>query len=138
MVKGSCLCGGVRFELDGELGPMAHCHCSICRKHHGAAFGTFLGVDSANFRWVAGEDLVASYESSPGSHRGFCRNCGSCLPIVNPTAAKLFVPAGALDDDPGQRPGAHIFVGSRASWDEIQDDLPQFQAFPPGFGPETA
>lgn len=136
MVKGSCLCGGVQFELGGELGPMAHCHCSMCRKSHGTAFGTFLGADTANFRWLKGEELVGSYQSSPGGYRGFCRNCGSSLAIPNPGEPKIFIPVGTLDDDPGERPAAHIFVASKADWDEINDDLPQFDEYPPGFGPQ--
>ena len=79
MVKGSCLCGGVHYEIDGEVSLMANCHCSMCRKHHGAAFATYVGVDTADFRWVKGEDLVARYRSSPGLERGFCRTGGSNL-----------------------------------------------------------
>jgi len=134
MVKGSCLCGAVGYELHGDLGPMAHCHCSMCRKHHGASFGTYIGVDPSGFRWIRGEESVTRYESSPGVHRGFCRTCGSSLPIPDPAASKPFVPAGTLDDDPGQRPAAHIFVGSKAAWYEIRDDLAQFEGYPPGFG----
>ncbi len=136
MVRGSCLCGGAAYEIDGELEPMAHCHCSICRKHHGAPFVTFVGVNTSQFRWVKGQDLVTEYESSPGSRRGFCRICGSSLPRRVPEGALFFLPAGTLDDDPGTRPQGHVFVGSKAPWVEIHDDLPQFDEFPPGFGPE--
>jgi hypothetical protein len=136
MVKGSCLCGGARYEIDGGIELMAHCYCSICRKHHGAPFVTFVGVNSSDFRWVKGQDLVVTYESSPGTQRAFCRVCGSSLPppvLHGPTS---FLPAGTLDDDPGARPQAHVFVASKAPWVEIHDDLPQFDEFPPGFGPE--
>ncbi len=135
MLKGSCLCGGVCYEIDGELGVMAHCYCSMCRKYHGAAFGTYIGVKAADFQWLKGEELVASYESSPGAHRGFCRTCGSNLPVLEPGAEEVFIPAGTLDDDPGVRPAAHIFVASKAPWVEITDDLPQFDEYPAGFGP---
>ena len=137
MVKGSCLCGGVRYEIDGEIGPMAHCYCSMCRKHHGAAFATYVGVKASDFRWVKGEELVARYRSSPGGHRGFCRTCGSSLPAPDPGAKEFFIPAGTLDDDPGVRPAAHIFVASKAPWVEIGDELPQFDEYPPGFRPEA-
>ncbi len=136
MVKGSCLCGGVQYEIDGDVELMANCHCSMCRKHHGAPFVTYVGVNTSQFRWVKGEDLVGDYESSPHLHRGFCRICGSNLPIPIPGVERLFIPAGTLDDDPGARPQAHIFVASKAPWVEITDDLPQFDEYPPGFGPE--
>ena len=138
MIRGSCLCGGVRYQIDGEVGPMAHCYCSMCRKQHGTSFATYVGVQASDFRWVKGEDLVAAYQSSPGLRRGFCRICGSNLPIPDPAAQTFFIPAGTLDDDPGVRPAAHIFVASRAPWVEISDDLPQFDAYPPGFGPDAA
>jgi len=136
MAKGSCLCGGIQYEIEGEIQLMANCHCSMCRKHHGASFVTFVGTSMSQFRWLKGEDMLVDYESSPGVHRGFCRACGSSLPIPVPNESMLFVPAGTLDEDPGQRPQAHIFVGSRAPWVEITDDLPQFDEYPPGFGPE--
>ena len=137
MVKGSCLCGGVRYEIDGEIGPMAHCYCSMCRKQHGASFVTFVGVKTSDFRWVKGEDLVARYRSSPGLERGFCRTCGSNLPVPDAAGEMFFLPAGTLDDDPGVRPAAHIFVASKAPWVVIEDDCPQFDEYPPGFGSDA-
>jgi hypothetical protein len=134
MVKGSCLCGGVQYQIDGEITLMANCHCSMCRKHHGAGFATFAGVKTAGFRWVKGEDLLARYESSPGHTRVFCRVCGSSLADPDPASAEFFLPAGTLDDDPGARPAANIFVASKAPWLEISDGLPQFDEYPPGFG----
>jgi hypothetical protein len=136
MVKGSCLCGGVRYQIDGDIGPMAHCYCSMCRKQHGTSLATYVGVKASDFRWVKGQELVAGYQSSPGLQRGFCRTCGSNLPVPDSAEETLFIPAGTLDDDPGVRPAAHIFVASKAPWVEITDDLPQFDEYPPGFGPD--
>ena len=133
MVKGSCLCGGAQYEINGDIKLMANCHCSMCRKHHGAAFVTFVGVNTADFRWVRGEDLLERYQSSPGHIRAFCRVCGSSLPDPDPGATDFYLPAGTLDDDPEARPAAHIFVGSKAPWVEISDELPQFDEYPPGF-----
>jgi hypothetical protein len=133
MVKGSCLCGGTQYEIAGDIKLMANCHCSMCRKHHGAAFVTFVGVNTADFRWVKGEDLLEHYQSSPGHTRAFCRVCGSSLPDPDPGATDFYLPAGTLDDDPGARPAGHIFVGSKAPWVEISDELPQFDEYPPGF-----
>ena len=136
MAKGRCLCGGVAYEVDGAIDVMANCHCSMCRKHHGASFVTFAGVKPSQFRWLQGEELLVNYESSPGNHRTFCRTCGSSLPAPHPGEGMFFFPVGTLDDDPGQRVQAHIFVGSKAPWVEIIDDLPQFDEYPPGYGPE--
>ncbi len=135
MVKGSCLCGGAQFVIVGEITVMANCLCYMWRIHHGAAFVNFVGVDTADFRWVKGEDLLVRYQSSPGHTRGFCRVCGSSLPDPDPAATPFFLPAGTLDDDPGLQPAAHIFVASKAPWVEIHDELPQFDEYPPGFGP---
>jgi hypothetical protein len=129
MVRGSCLCGGIRFEADA-VERMGHCHCSMCRKAHGAAFGTFASVPASAFRFVKGWELVQLYESSPGSHRAFCRVCGSRAPLRSPDGTAVFIPAGLFDDDPGARPAFHMFVGSKAAWWEISDDLPQFEEFP--------
>ena len=83
---------------------------------------------------VEGEDLLVRYQSSPGQTRAFCRVCGSSLPDPDPGATDFYLPAGTLDGDPGARPAAHIFVGSKAPWCEITDELPQFDEYPPGFG----
>jgi hypothetical protein len=132
MLRGSCLCGGVRYEITGKLTGTRNCHCSMCRKAHGAAFRTRASVQSADFRLVSGDDLLTFFESSPGNHRGFCRVCGS--PIVTKFDAYPSVvglPLGALDDDPGVRPKLHVHVASKAPWFTITDDLPQFAEGPP-------
>ncbi len=135
MVRGSCLCGGVRFEADAiEL--LSNCHCSMCRKVHGAAYGTFANVYKTGFRWVSGEDLVQSYQSSKHNTRPFCRVCGSNLPKARHDDETWVIPAGLLDDDPGVRPCLHMFTGSKAPWHEIDDDLPSFDTYIPGYEPE--
>jgi hypothetical protein len=133
MLHGSCLCGGVRYEINGNLSAAINCHCSMCRKAQGAAFRSRAKVRAADFRFVSGEELLTFFASSPGTHRGFCRVCGS--PILtkfdaDPSAFGL--PLGPLDDDPGVRPQAHVHVASKAPWFTITDDLPQFAELPPG------
>ncbi|HEY5309745.1 MAG TPA: GFA family protein [Casimicrobiaceae bacterium] len=108
-----------------------HCHCSMCRKVHGAAFGSFLHADGRDFRWVSGESHVERYDSSPGNVRAFCTVCGSKMPVLEGEGAHVIIPAGSLDDDPGVRPIVHIHTASKAPWFEIRDALPQFEAFPP-------
>jgi len=131
MVRGSCLCGRVRYEIAGPLKRALNCHCSMCRKAHGAAFRTRASVRAEDFRWIAGQQHVKYYESSPGNHRGFCAECGS--PILSrfdfdPTV--LGVPFGCFDDDPGVKPTLHVHVASRAPWHDITDDLPRFDTLP--------
>ena len=131
MIHGSCLCGQIKYELNGGVELINNCHCSMCRKVHGAAFGSFLHAASTGFRWVAGEHLLEQYPSSPGNFRAFCRVCGSNMPVLEDDGAQVNIPAGTLDDDPGVRPIVHIFTGSKAPWFDIVDGLPQFNTFPP-------
>ena len=125
-VAGSCLCGQVRFEA--ALGPdnwMEHCHCSMCRKAHGAASVTWIDLPVGDFRWTAGESELVRYRSSKDWTRIFCRHCGSHVAGQREGAPMLSIAAGVLDGDPGCRPQAHIYVGSKAPWTEL---LPQFEA----------
>ena|SRR5579883_1037025 len=136
MIKGSCLCGGIRFEID-EVIALTHCHCSICRKLSGAAFATYAHVAVDRFRLIAGEDLIARYESTPGSYRGFCRVCGSIAPGKAPYLRTVSIPAGLLDDDPGVRPVLHVFTASKAPWWDIKDGLKQYEKWVPGYEPKS-
>jgi len=132
MLRGSCLCGGVRYEVAGELSGVLNCHCSMCRKAHGAAFRTRASVRAQDFRWTQGEDLVTWYESSAGNHRGFCRVCGSpLLSRFDFDRSVVGLPLGCLDDDPGKKPRRHVFTAYKAPWHDITDDLPQFSDLPP-------
>jgi hypothetical protein len=130
MIRGSCLCGQIKYELDGGVELINNCHCSMCRKAHGAAFGSFLHAASEGFRWNAGGNLIERYQSSVGNVRAFCRVCGSNMPVLE-DGNHVNIPAGTLDDDPGVRPIVNIFAGSKAPWFDIEDSLPQFSEFPP-------
>ena len=135
MVRGSCLCGGVQFDL-AQVPLIVLCHCSICRKANGAPFESGAPVPAADFTLRTGEDLIQIYESSPGVQRAFCRVCGSRAPSKSRDGNLYFVPAGLLDDDPGVKPALHMFVGSKAPWWDITDDLPQFEEWVPGYAPD--
>jgi hypothetical protein len=132
MITGSCVCGRFAFEVDPPLQLMTHCHCTYCRKSHGVAFATYVGVPPANFRWTKGAGEQQRYASSPGLTRPFCPTCGSKVP-GEPEGELSFFPAGLLDGDPGCRPGAHMYTGSKAAWFEITDGLQQFEGAPPGY-----
>lgn len=131
MVAGSCLCRAVRFEVRGPFGRASHCHCSMCRKAHGAAFGTYARVKRSDFVLLSGAEDIAVYTSSPGTRRTFCRQCGATLQFLSARFAdEVDVALGTLDDDPGVRPVMHIFTGSKAAWNDIADGLPQHEAWP--------
>ncbi|MBT3373875.1 MAG: GFA family protein [Rhodospirillaceae bacterium] len=128
MIRGSCLCGSVGWEIHGPVGNMSHCHCSICRKAHGAPFATYLSTDMDSYRLVTGEGTIRRYESSPGFSRSFCATCGSVVPM-RVGEGRIAIPAGCLDDDPGIRPSMHIFAASKAPWHPITDNLPRHNAY---------
>jgi hypothetical protein len=121
----------VQFEIDGEVRDMTDCHCSMCRKAHGASFVTFVSAGPDEFRWVQGEDLINRYRSSADFERPFCRVCGSNLPFHYAKLDEMAIPAGSLDDDPGIRLETHIFVASKAPWVEIRGDVECFDEYPP-------
>ncbi|RYZ10137.1 MAG: GFA family protein [Myxococcales bacterium] len=130
MLTGRCLCEGVAYEIEGELGPAYNCHCSKCRRWHGAAFRSRASIRTEQFRWVRGEELLASYLLGKVT-RLFCKVCGSN--VVSTYADRpevLGLPLGGLEQHPGRVPEAHIFVGSKSPWYEITDDLPRFEAWP--------
>lgn len=119
MAKGSCLCGAMGFEIDREGVVLAvGCYCSNCRKISGGSHGVYLQVRPRNFRWLWGEEEVASFESSPGNKRGFCKGCGSVAPIATNYGA-VRVPAGALDENPGVAIDTIIHMADRAAWCEM-------------------
>ena len=129
MYKGSCLCGGVSYELRGELGPIVFCHCSRCRKAQGTAFGTNSPVQKNEFHLLSGQELLTEYESSPGKHRVFCGRCGSPVYSRNTALPHLLrLRIGLLDTPIAARPVAHIYASSHAEWETITDALPQHEA----------
>lgn len=126
--RGSCLCGAVRFEIDEFLPHATHCHCSMCRKFHGAAYATIASAPRDKFRWLTGEDAREGYTAENGTTRTFCRYCGSSLTFASPRVPQdvIEIALGALDDDVPVTPDAHIFVASGANWAVIGDNLPQY------------
>jgi len=135
-IAGSCLCGAARYEISQTPRAAELCHCSMCRKAHGTAFSANAEVESASFRWLAGDELLSEFASSPERRRVFCSRCGSPLVIRRlDHPATLVVSLGTLDSDPGARPSRHVFVDSKAPWEEIGGDLPRFRVYP-GFEPE--
>ncbi len=128
--RGSCLCGRIRFEVDRFEPRTGNCHCSMCRKFHGAAYATLAEARSAHFRWTAGEDLLQAYTAANGTTRRFCRECGSSLTFSSPAADPdlIEIALGCFDDDVPVEPNAHIYVASGARWARPRDGLPCYEA----------
>ena len=122
MAGGQCNCGAVAFEIDARLSDVFVCHCSICRRATGSNGIAVVLVDNSAFRWLKGEDQVASWKKPDADWQcWFCRVCGSPLPGAN-DASRIFVPAGLIaDGGEGLRVAHHIWVGSKAAWDQIGD-----------------
>jgi len=132
MINGHCECGRVQFEVDSEIEDFSHCHCSQCRRLHGAAYATFAAVARDKFRYVSGEADLKVYASSDDHERVFCANCGSnILVALEQEPDVLYLSMGTIEGDPVHPAGYHIYVGSKAAWHEITDDLPQYDTEPP-------
>ena len=129
VLSGECLCGAVRYEVKDEFVYALNCHCSQCRRTTGSAFKPFAGIERSKLKLVRGEeDLMIFGEQQ--NHDAHCGKCGSLLFSVVREGAWVHVTLGTLVDEPGIKPTAHIFVGSKAPWFTITDDLPQHQEFP--------
>jgi hypothetical protein len=128
MINGRCECGRVAYEIDAEITEFSHCHCAQCRRLHGAAYATFAAVARDKFRYVSGEADIKVYASSDANDRIFCSECGSNILVdAKSETDVLYICMGTVDGNPPCPPGFHAFVGSKAAWHEITDDLPQYE-----------
>lgn len=133
MYKGGCLCDVVRIEITGEVRNIVYCHCSQCRKAQGSAFATNGIVSTQDFRITRGEQNLQGYESTPGQVKYFCKTCGS--PILSKSTSRpgeVRVRLGIIESNITERPIAHIFTTSKADWEEICGELPQYEEYEPG------
>jgi hypothetical protein len=137
---GSCLCGDVVWEMEGEPQVMRCCHCTRCQHKSGTAYFVGLPGKTAQLRFIQGEDCLASFHL-PGTRyyrNCFCRRCGSPAPASLPGIPVTVASAGTLDSDPGVHIGYHLFARSRVSWCAIDESLPAFDTYPPkGFVPDS-
>jgi hypothetical protein len=132
MRTGSCLCGGVRYQVQGPLHAFARCHCVQCRKASGAEFASNASVREQDFALVSGADLLREFESSPGQKRVFCGRCGSpILKRMSHRPGEVRLRMGCFDSEVEERPAFHGFVSEKPAWSEICDSLPQFATAPP-------
>ncbi|GGO67496.1 GFA family protein [Bowmanella pacifica] len=129
--KGSCLCGAVHFQIDGDFEQFFLCHCQHCQKDTGSAHAANLFSNTATLKWQKGEALVKTF-CLPGTRhqRAFCTNCGSALPYLLSEFSMLVVPAGSLDDKVEIKPNAHLFMASRANWDDELEKVHKLDGLP--------
>lgn len=131
MLTGSCLCGAVTYQLDQTIEHLVFCHCRKCRKANGSAFNSVSLVNTDKFTLLTGQDKLKSFSSSPGAHRFFCGDCGS--PFYSSRDGQpeiLRFRIGTLDSPITPATKVHIFVDSKAEWEELCDDNPKFAERP--------
>ena len=131
-ICGRCLCGRVRYAIQGHWGIFQYCHGSRCRKVTGSAFAANWLVSPADFRWLGGEECVGRYALPEAKHfaTAFCQHCGSALPWLAQSGKAVVVPAGSLEEDPAIRPLQNVFWGSRAAWYVEPNTLPAYEELP--------
>jgi hypothetical protein len=120
----------VRYRATGPFLDMLHCHCTDCRKTHGAAFMTSIGVARDRFQVVEGAGALSAFTAPSGTRRSFCGRCGSKIACDNPAWDAVYVPAATLDTILPHQPQAHMYVRSKVAWLDILDDLPRFETAP--------
>lgn len=131
MYYGSCLCGAVHYEISGEIGDGFYCHCKRCRKASGSAFASNAIINADDFKVIKGQQFFKKYSNAEtGLDRFFCQNCGSPLLSKRPASGITAIRLGSIDSSLLKGPKAHIFVGSKAEWNEIADNLPCFDERP--------
>ena len=122
-VAGGCFCSAVRFSIDLPSKWCAHCHCSMCRRIHGAGYVTLVGVESEHFHLHADKQLLW-YESSPGARRGFCKICGSSMLFESARwNGETHVALACLDEAIDRKPQAHAFYDAHVDWMPIDETL---------------
>ena|SRR3974390_2595937 len=129
-LTGRCMCGAVRYKVTDSFHYAMFCHCSNCRRTTGSAFKPFAGIPREQLSILQGDPHVFTYQEGGPNFDVHCRRCGSLLYSVVRQGTYVHVAMGTLDDEPSIRPSKHIFVGSKAQWHSITDDLPQFDEFP--------
>jgi hypothetical protein len=130
--SGSCICGSVRYEIQGDPRAFFHCHCGRCRKSSGTGHASNILLKPESAEWLSGEALLASYKV-PDAERFrtvFCSQCGSPMPRIAPDRSVAVIPAGSLDSEPPISPTDHIMWGSRAEWSCDAGDIPHWPEYP--------
>lgn len=124
-LTGECFCGDIKYEIDGDVHDARSCHCSRCRKAFSGAGSAYALVKPGTFRWTAGQDQLNNYTGDHGAGLAFCSRCGTTL--CGTWQGEVHgITLGTLNEDPGIEIARHIFVASKAGWDKIGGDAPQY------------
>jgi len=127
-MHGSCLCGHVKFEIQTPFISSSICHCQQCQKSHAASHVAYGATLKSDVIWLEGKKRIKKYLSSERAKRGFCKDCGTNIYFFNKDYPNhLDIPLSILDTDANLAPQCHVFVASKAKWDTISDDLPQYE-----------
>lgn len=129
-MRGKCLCGQVEFEVVGTFPKLYQCHCSLCQKQSGSSSNTATIVDAINFRWLSGQEHISSWVKDTGFRSDFCSKCGSPAPNLLRSTPDYWIPVGLLDNEQQLEVTAHLFVGSKATWDVIASDGTRYETAP--------
>jgi len=133
-LTGHCECKKISFAINQEIKYFSHCHCSQCRRCHGSAFASFIEVEQSSFKYNSGVENIKSYTSSKQCLRLFCEFCGSNIMFFDKDKPeKYYVSAGTINGNITLPEAHHVFVGSKASWYDINDDLKQHLEYPRGY-----
>ncbi len=129
-MQGKCLCGVIEFELSGDIPNLYQCHCSLCRKVTGSSANAAFRIAADQFAWKSDTDQVRKYVTETGFKSHFCGNCGSPLPNLTADDSAYWVPVGLLEAADRLKVVAHLYVTSRASWDEISEAGEHYDEMP--------
>ena len=133
-LSGNCECRKVSFEINQEINYFSYCHCSQCRRSHGSAFASFIEVEKSFFNYKSGIQNTKTYASSQDCERVFCEICGSNIMFFNKNKSeKYYISVGAINGDISLPEAHHVYVGSKASWYEINDNLKQHDTLPKSY-----
>ena len=132
-LKGSCLCGAVKYEVTGEPKRFWHCHCTRCRKATGTGHASNIFLQPASLKWLSNEEQLRLFKVPEAKRftNAFCATCGGRMPRQVKDTDAVIIPAGSLDDEAPLKPQGRIFYGSRASWSCEADALPVHSEYPP-------
>lgn len=129
--EGGCQCGAVRYVVEGSFAYAGYCHCGQCRHTSGSAFSASAGTKREAPRVTSGRESISTYQKGESTVLSFCKHCGSNLFATRMDTGYVHVRMGTLDEEPGIRPMAHVFVADKAPWFKITDELPQFEGHAP-------
>ncbi len=129
-MRGKCLCGSVEFEVTGTMPGLYQCHCTLCRKQGGSSSNTAAIVGAENFHWLSGQENISSWVKDTGFRSDFCSKCGSPVPNPLRSTPYYWVPVGLFDGEQKLEIAAHVFVGSKASWEVISQQGVRYESIP--------